>query len=626
MFAAEPLRSNRSRSKVARPATVPAPVGGWDAQSPLAAMPKDRAVQLDDWFPQPGWVEVRKGYDWHAWDIGSNVVTVSNVDTTDNELDSNSHGLTNGKRVKVYSTGTIPGGLSLTRTYWVVAASTNSFSLALTEGGAEVDISSAGSGTIYAYEVADDEAVESLPVWEGMTGRKMFAAAGGALWDVTASQAAFPVLTGLGSDRWQHVNFVNAAATYLYMVNGVDAPVHFNGSAWATPTINNITEADAIGINVHKKRIWFVMRDSTKAAYLDVDAIQGDATEFDLGSTFTKGGVLMAMATWTRDGGSGPDDYAVFISSMGQIALYQGTDPDEAETWSLVGVFDAPPPIGRRCFARYGADVLLITIEGVYPLSQVLSVDKSQAKRVAITLNISNAMNTAAALYRDNFGWEICIYPKGTRLFLNIPLAEGEAAEQYVMNTLKPAWCRFRNHNACCWAVFGENLYFGGSNGGVFRADIGSADIDQPIVAVGQTAYGAFQQPGTLKRFTMLQPLVTADGTDRPSLGISTDFNETQELSTSNVSQASSSALWDSAQWDVASWGGEVLQINDWISVPALGRFASIKFRAQTGAQSGGSVWGVSQWGINLWGGAANREQIMRINGFIPLYEIGDYV
>src|SRR5580693_7130155 len=40
---------------------LPAPVGGLDAISPLANMPLDRAVQLDNWVPRPGWIEPRKG-------------------------------------------------------------------------------------------------------------------------------------------------------------------------------------------------------------------------------------------------------------------------------------------------------------------------------------------------------------------------------------------------------------------------------------------------------------------------------------------------------------------------------------------------------------------------------------
>lgn len=52
-------------------ASIPSPVGGWDAYSPLSAMPAQNAVELVNWFPQPGYVELRRGYVNHC-DIGTN--------------------------------------------------------------------------------------------------------------------------------------------------------------------------------------------------------------------------------------------------------------------------------------------------------------------------------------------------------------------------------------------------------------------------------------------------------------------------------------------------------------------------------------------------------------------------
>ena len=47
----------RPPAVVAQGVPIPAPVGGWDAISPLANMPVDRAVVLDNWIPRPGWIE-----------------------------------------------------------------------------------------------------------------------------------------------------------------------------------------------------------------------------------------------------------------------------------------------------------------------------------------------------------------------------------------------------------------------------------------------------------------------------------------------------------------------------------------------------------------------------------------
>lgn len=543
-----PLKANRTRQQVVRPGVVQAPTGGWDASSPLAAMPKDRAVELVNWFPQPGYIEVRRGCNYQAWDL-----------------------------------------------------------------------------------VSDTTPVVSLMPWAGMASAgKLFAGAGTVIYDVTNEGIGTSSDTGWTNTQFQWVNFVNSAATYLYVVNGVDAPKHYNGSAWAAPSISGVTPANLIHINAHKKRLWFVEVNTTKAWYLATDAIAGSATSFELGSLFKQGGYLMAMATWTRDGGSGSDDYAVFISSRGEAAVYQGTDPANASTWALVGVFQCPAPIGRRCFANYGADLALLTVEGVFPCSQLFAVDQSQARGVALSQNIQTAFNEVARDNKDLFGWEICVYPRGTRMIVNVPNTEFDDSSQYVMNTLTGAWAKFEGQHANCWAVFRDKLYFGGNDGAVYEADTGSADVATPISAVAQCAYQPFSSPGTLKHFTALQALITSSQGTQPSLGISVDFNETTDMSTSSSVGSMGIAKWDVAEWDDDEWAGTLQNTNNWISIPALGRFASVKITSQTGVEqtgADGSYWGIDTWGDALWGGTSfNSDETMRVNGFVLLYEPGSFI
>jgi len=534
----ESLRTNRNRQRITKTVAVPAPVEGWDASSALASMKPLRAVQLLNWFPQPGWLEVRKGYKYHAWGMGS----------------------------------TTP--------------------------------------------------VESLMVWQGPSSSKLFAAAGEVIYDVTSNAAATSSLTSLGNARWQHTMMRTSAGAYLWICNGVDAAQHYNGSTWAAPSLTGITASDIVHVCLHKKRMWFLINGSTSAYYLATDAIAGAATAFPLGANFSRGGYLLAMATWTRDGGSGADDYAVFISSRGQVAVYQGTDPADATTWGLVGVFDVPTPIGRRCFTRFGADLLLITLEGVFPLSQLLAVDQSQAERVAITERISASFNEAARSYGSLWGWEACVFAAGTRLVVNIPTDENGDAKQFVMNTLNGAWCEYDNHAANCWAVYNDQIYFGGVDGRVYRANTGRADVATAITAVGQTAYQA-HGTANVKRFSLLKPLVTATGINRPALGLSLDFSETDELSSPPAAQSGIQAVWDTAVWDTSEWSATVGQVQDWTNVVGIGAFGSIKFRAQTGASVGGSAWGVSAWGSSAWGSDASADETMRINGFLMTYEPG---
>jgi len=615
-----------NRRRAVKSTTVAAPVGGWNSKTPLANMDPLSAVQLKNWFPQPGYVEVRKGYKVHSFDLGSNVNTVSSIDTGTDTFTANAHGIADGSIVKFHATTTLPGGLSASDSYYVINSATNTFQVSQTSGGSAVDITSSGSGTISVYELSEPS-VETLAVWQGPSSHALLAAAGGAFWSVGSNAAAtMSYAAGASDDAWQWCAHTTAAGSYTFFVNGADAALHFNGTTWAAPTLTTATDGtDCVQVISHKKRLWFVLNNSTKGAYLGTEAIAGATAAFEFGSLFTKGGYLNAIATWTRDGGAGADDYFVAISSRGQVALYQGTDPSSSNTWALVGVFDVPPPIGRRCFQKYGADLLLITLEGVFPLSNLLAVDQSQVSRVAITDNIAPSFNTAARSYGSNFGWEVSVYPRGTRLLVNIPTSELTTAKQYVMNTITGAWCEFDNHNAICWSVYNDIPYFGGPDGTVYQADTGSADIDVPITATGQGAYSAFGS-ANLKRFSMLRPLVSVTGSNRPNVGISVDFVETQNLSSIAATQSASGALWDTATWDNASWSDLSQEVNDWANLVGLGTFGSVKFTAQTGISSGGGAWGVGLWGSLLWGSQGRADETMRVQGFVLLFEQGEYV
>src|SRR5712692_90526 len=62
-------------------------------------------------------------------------------------LTARNHGRSNGAAVKVFSNGTLPAPLAAGTTYYVRDATTNTLKLAATNGGAAIDITTAGTGT-----------------------------------------------------------------------------------------------------------------------------------------------------------------------------------------------------------------------------------------------------------------------------------------------------------------------------------------------------------------------------------------------------------------------------------------------------------------------------------------------
>ena len=79
--------------------------------------------------------------------------TITAVDTATETVTSNAHGYANATPIQIAATTTIPAGLSALTTYYVVGATANTFQFSLTVGGAAINITSAGAGTITTNQV-----------------------------------------------------------------------------------------------------------------------------------------------------------------------------------------------------------------------------------------------------------------------------------------------------------------------------------------------------------------------------------------------------------------------------------------------------------------------------------------
>lgn len=445
-------------------------------------------------------------------------------------------------------------------------------------------------------------AVETLAVWNGPTSSKMFAATVNDIWDVTAAGAVGAAeVSTLTNGRWQHVNMTTSGGQFLLMVNGADDMQNYDGTTWtainsgSSPAITGVATDELIHLNVHGRRVWAVQANTTKAWYLPVNAIAGAATAFDFGPLFSAGGYLVATGTWTQDGGDGLDDYFVAISSIGQVAVYQGTDPASASTFALVGVFRVGAPIGRRCLMKVGGDLALITQDGVISMGSMVATDRSVAQRVAITDRIRKAFNAAVLTNSADFGWTGIIYPRGTRVLFNVPQVGGEY-HQYVMNTITGAWCRFKGWNAKCWALLNEEIYFGGT-GTVYKADTGTDDDGTGITYDLKTAFNYFGNRGRLKHFKLLRPLLTANASVSIAVDINLDYEDAAPLNI--LALMVEGGLWDVAKWDEDVWGGEAA-FRSWQTVHGTGHCAAVRVK--------GTVQGV----------------IIGINAFDIVFELGD--
>lgn len=486
--------------------------------------------------------------------------------------------------------------------------------------------------------VGSSAPVETLMVRRGPTAQQMFAAAGGGIYDVSDLGLAPAVVTGLSSARWNYVNFTpGLGTTVIQCCNGLDQLRQYDGSSWTIPAITGLpgglSSAAITNIYAQKRRLWYILGNgagggSTIVAYMPADAITGaiDGT-IDFGALWTKGGYLVAMSDWTIDGGNGPQDYAVFVSSRGQVSIFQGSNPSSSTTWSLVGTFDISPPIGRKCMTKVGSDVAIITEQGVLPLSQALPYDPSADRSVAITARIQNAMLQAAQLAKNNYGWQIIGYPAQQLALLNVPLAQNSQQVQFVMSALTGAWCRFTGWNANCFEIYNDDLYFGGNNGDVFLGYSGGLDLGNSIAADMQCAFNYFDDPGRLKRMTMVQPMMVAGGNINPNIAVDVDFGTA--LVNATISILTGGALWDVAIWDQASWPAGNIVVTPQLSVNALGKALAVHMTVNISTQANlilgefdVSVFDTAEFDQ----GSNNLPPQLQVNAFNAILEMGGFI
>lgn len=417
--------------------------------------------------------------------------------------------------------------------------------------------------------------VETLLAYTGGTSEQLFAAAGTVIYDITGGGTASSDRTGMTNARWQYVNNTTSGGSYIQLVNGANKMQYYDGSAWhadgdGSPyNVTGVDTATCIGITLSHNRVWLTQTGTLKAWYLPTNSIGGAATAFDLSSFCQRGGYLMATETWTMDAGYGMDDMTVFITSEGEVLVYKGTDPASSATWGLIGVYWVGSPIGRRCTVKYAGDLLIITRDGVQPMSLALQSSRLNS-RVSITDKIQQAVSSAVSLYGSNYGWQLLPYPNENMLFLNVPLQTSSIQQQYVMNTITRSWCSFEGWNAACWELYQDEPYFGG-NGYVGRAWNTQSDNGGVIVANGLQAFNYFGQRNKEKHFTQMRPVLNTNGEPSIAAQINLDF-DTSNPTASVAFSPSNYGVWDTSLWDNALWGPDFTVSATWQGAYGVGR------------------------------------------------------
>ena len=562
-----------AKQNTAKTASVPAPIGGWNGRDSLANMSPTDAVQMVNWYPTPTDVTMRKGYTKSSTGITGAVNTLMNYPTTSGYklfavAGTKIWDATNSTATQIYSS------LTSDKLQYVNMTNTAGSFLVTCNGVDPVTIYD-GSNWFTVATTTTAQTISSIARTSPSTTATVTTASAHGL--VTNNRVT---ITG-ASDSTLNGTFVitkTGANTFTYTSTGTATVTSVTG-AYTVIGITGVDSSTFINVNLFKNRLYFTQKNTLSCWYLDVNSIGGTANPLYFGSIARNGGYLQAMGTWTLDAGQGADDYAVFVTSMGEVIVYNGTDPTSSTTWALKGVWQLGQTFNRKCFFKWSGDLLLLTQDGLVPLASALQSSRLDP-RVNLTDKIYYPISVAATNYYSNFGWQIQYFASENMLILNIPVSTG--MEQYVMHTITKAWARFTGIQAYCWEVAGSNAMYFGGDGFVGSFYTAASDAGNNITATVQQAYSYFDTPGQNKRFTMVRPILQSDG-GLPSVlcGLSVDFQPVDNSGAITFNPSSQSVgVWDLAKWDANNWGGGLITTRIWQGVTGIGFTGSINLTA----------------------------------------------
>jgi hypothetical protein len=514
----------RNKPRTSQYKAFPAPTGGWIANRNLATPnqygQQPGAAVLENWFPLATSAVMRRGSQQYAV-IGTDGTPVTALFAY---VNGNNSKLFAANETAIYDITTVlqPDDL------WLVD----------------------GDGNFLVDDDGEFFIVAGTPPAEDGTG----------------------TLTG---GDWSVVQFETAGGVFLRAVNGVDTPIVYDGSAWSTSpaiTFTDGTTADQLNnVWTSQSRMWFVKADSMTAYYLDPESIGGAANALPLGSVFTRGGSLLFGASWSIETLGGLNEHNVFVSTEGEVAVYQGTDPSSSTTWTLVGVYRIGRPLGPKAWIKAGGDLVIATDIGFVPLSQAMQRDYSALSPSAVSYPIETAWNDAVA-ERSNVNWNCEVWPTNQMVAVAPPTVSGTSPEIYVANARTGAWAKFTGWDANCLCVWESRMFFGTRSGKVIEANVTGADLGAPYTGTYIPLFDDLRSPGSIKIAKMARAVLREGVPIAEKVSINVDFDTTLPAAP-DATVVSNVSAWGTAVWGVDTWG-KTLSLStqqNWQAVGAAG-------------------------------------------------------
>jgi hypothetical protein len=437
--------------------------------------------------------------------------------------------------------------------------------------------------------------IGGLMAYNSGANHQVFAASGTGLYDVTGPGAvAAPVTTGITSIGAQGLQVAAGGGNFLLVFNGTSAEQQFDGTTWAPWTGTGAPRLT--WANQFKTRIMCGRSDVLSFWYGPPVSIGGAFIEFPLQGVCSLGGGVAGGGSWTLDGGNGPDDYFVCITTEGEMVVFKGTDPSSTTAWGLVGKWNLPRPIGNRFLHPFGGDVLVLTEGGIYAVGAIVSsgADAAILPTKAYTRLIEPSFLELVRERRDLDGWGLVGMGARGLWVLNVPWGPRDA-QQIAFHASTGACGRWLGIPASCWLSSRIGDFCGDAEQGrVLRFGDDTTDGGNSISAEALTAFSPFGAAAQLKAFRLAMPVMADADIGAVQIEMALDWRapEAQAISRGPAApplapnESEAGMRWDVDDWDEGKWAGGGRAIRVWRAVRGIGQSGAIRLRVQASEAS----------------------------------------
>lgn len=242
----------------------------------------------------------------------------------------------------------------------------------------------------------------------------LLAAGGGKIFKFSHETAWTEIHSGL--DNNAIVSFASMNNICI-MVNGVDAPQKYNGTA--VSALGGSPPATAFKVHVHCGRVWMLERANamlaTHSALNNPEdyTTAANAGYIDFKFVFRRGAKLVDVQTFV--------DVQVFFFSD-SIVIYSGSDPTASGDYKIEQLIDGTGLIGTGAVIPLGTDLAFLSSNGMKTLRQVVTTGSlsvgsiSQAIDSDIRKDAAEAQNFSFAHYQRR-GWAIMQIGQSMRIY-----------------------------------------------------------------------------------------------------------------------------------------------------------------------------------------------------------------